>query len=509
MLARTRSMALVGAEARLVDVEVSVSSTGLPGFSIVGLPAKSVREAEHRVHAAVECIDEKWPGGRKVANLAPGGLRKEGAHFDLALAVGVLAANNAITHDALDGWIVAGELGFDGSVRPVRGVLAAAIAARRAGARGLICPHANAPEASLVDGIETVAVKTLQECVGFLRGSWTPPAPASAQPAPAPAYEDMSEVRGHSEIKQTAEIVAAGGHNLLLIGAPGSGKTMLASRLPGILPSMSADESLDTTCVYSVAGLLNEKASLITARPFRSPHHNVSPAGLIGGGPGLPRPGEISLAHNGVLFLDELTLYRRDVLESLRAPLEEGCVRIARSGGVIRFPSRFSLVAAMNPCPCGYSGDRGRECGCSAQDIARYNYRLSGPLMDRIDISASMYRPARHELMAGPAGESSAAIRERVEMARLVQGQRYGSVGVTNASCPAALLHETAELSPRARELLSDALDGRNLSARGMVRSVRVARTIADLAGSAAIAPDHMLRALGFRMFRELQAVGS
>ena len=506
MLARIRSIALVGTEARLVEVEVAVSGTGLPGFSMVGLPAKSVREAEHRVQSAILCIEEKWPGGRKVANLAPGALRKEGAHYDLALAIGVLAGNKAIPHQALDGWISAGELGLDGSVRPVRGVLAAAIATRRAGARGLICPSVNAPEARLVDGIDVVPVATLKECVDFLRGSWTPGALPAAQAASPPVYEDMADVRGHVRVKQTAEVVAAGGHNLLLIGTPGSGKTMLASRLPGILPSMSTEEAIDTTCVYSVAGLLTEKASLITTRPFRSPHHNVSPAGLIGGGHGLPRPGEISLAHNGVLFMDELTLYRRDVLESLRAPLEDGCVRIARSGGVVTFPSRFSLVAAMNPCPCGYQGDPTRECRCSPEQVSRYMFRLSGPLLDRFDISLTMARPTRRELTTHEPGEPSELIRERVEMARVVQAERYKSPTLTNASAPARLVHERAELAPDARCLLSEAIDRYRLSARGVVRSLRVAKTIADLAQSAAITSDHMQAALGYRMF-DVQAV--
>jgi magnesium chelatase family protein len=501
MLARVRSIALVGTEARLVDVEVAVTGTGLPGFSIVGLPAKSVREAEHRVHSAILCINEQWPNCRKVANLAPGALRKEGAHFDLALAIGVLAGNKAIGQPAIDDWIAAGELGLDGSVRPVRGILAAAIAARRAGARGLICPSANGPEARLVEGIEVVPVGSLKECVGFLRGSWTPPSPPPARATAPPAYEDMADVRGHERVKQTVEVVAAGGHNLLLIGPPGSGKTMLAGRVPGILPPMTAEESIDTTCVYSVAGLLTERASLITARPFRSPHHNVSPAGLIGGGHGLPRPGEISLAHNGVLFMDELTLYRRDVLESLRAPLEDGCVRIARSAGVITFPSRFSLVAAMNPCPCGYQGDSTRECRCSAQQVSRYMFRLSGPLLDRFDISLTMSRPTRHELMSQPVGESSQRIRERVEMARLVQADRYKSPKLTNAGCPSRLVHETAEICPDAQKLLSEAVDRYRLSARGVVRSIRVARTIADLAQSSAITSDHMQVAIGYRMF--------
>jgi magnesium chelatase family protein len=508
MLARIRSIALVGTEARIVEVEVAVTGTGLPGFSIVGLPTKSVREAEHRVHAAIQSIGEIWPGGRKVANLAPGALRKEGAHYDLALAIGVLAGNKAIPLQALDGWITAGELGLDGSVRPVRGVLAAAITCRRTQARGVICPSANATEARVV-GIEVVPVATLKECLGFLRGEWTPAPADSATPPPVPTYDDMLDVRGHDNIKETAEIVAAGGHNMLLTGPPGSGKTMLASRVPGILPPMSAEESLDTTCVYSVAGLLSEKASLVTARPFRSPHHNVSPAGLIGGGPGLPRPGEISLAHNGVLFMDELALYRRDVLESLRAPLEEGCVRIARSAGVIRFPSRFSLVAAMNPCPCGYFGDKSRACRCSMQEISRYNARLSGPLLDRIDICASMTRPTRHELMAPPQGETSERIRERVELARQIQAERYASPKMTNASCPSRLVHQTARLDFRAQELLSAAVDRYRLSARAVVRSIRVARTIADLAQSREIDSDHMQTALGFRMSDDYQAASA
>ncbi|MDQ3983497.1 MAG: YifB family Mg chelatase-like AAA ATPase, partial [Actinomycetota bacterium] len=359
MLAKTLSVALVGAEAHLVEVEVHATQ-GVPNFTVVGLPAKSVREAEQRTRSALLSSDQRWPPSRTLANLAPAALRKDGTHFDLPIAVGILAADAHLDAAALEGWVFVGELGLDGSVRRVRGVLAASILAARPGLKGIVCPAVNAAEAALVDGVEVVPVGSLRECIAFLRGRWSPPDVPPAQPRCEPEVEDMADVRGQEVARAALEIAAAGGHNLLMRGAPGSGKTMLARRLPGILPKMSAQEALDVTRLHSIAGLLGEQQGLIERRPFRTPHHNVSAAGLIGGGPGLARPGEVVLANHGVLFLDELPLFRRDVLESLRAPLEDGVVRIVRSGGAVSFPCRFSLVAAMNPCPCGYLGDRSR-----------------------------------------------------------------------------------------------------------------------------------------------------
>lgn len=499
MLAKTESVALVGAEARLVELEVH-ASTGVPCLTIVGLPAASVREAEQRTRSAIESSSEAWPKQRMTVNLAPGALRKEGTHFDLAMALGILAAQGRLEAARLEGWVALGELALNGSVRAVRGVLAAAITCRATRRRGLICPAANASEAALVDGIEVVPVGSLRECLAFLRGETAPPRPQPAPPGPTAKLPDISDVRGHEPPKRALEVAAAGGHNLMLEGPPGSGKTMLASRLPGILPPMSAEESLEVTRVYSVAGLLGEGAGLMSRRPFRSPHHHLSMAGLIGGGSGLPRPGEASLAHHGVLFLDEMPLYKREALESLRAPLEEGRVRIARAAGTVTYPCRFSLVAAMNPCPCGHLGDPKKNCRCS--DVQRQSYcaRLSGPLLDRFDMQVLMDRLTREQLLGAPEGECSEVIRARVEAARAVQHERYGSPLLTNATAPSRVLERSVRLSPAARTMLGNAIDNLSLSGRGLVRVMRVARTVADLGRQAEVEDEHVQEALGLRL---------
>ncbi|HET7483504.1 MAG TPA: YifB family Mg chelatase-like AAA ATPase [Actinomycetota bacterium] len=498
MLAKTRSVALIGADAHLVEVEVDVG-TGIPGFRVVGLPTASVREAEQRTRSAIESAGEAWPKQRVVANLAPAGLRKEGTHFDLALACGVLAAKGKIDSDVAQGWLYVGELALDGSVRPVRGVVAAAIAARSAGLRGVICPAANAAEAVAIEGIEVVPVETFRQCVDFLRLRWRP-APVEVTTLVQEVVDDMREVCGHEGAKRALEIAAAGGHNVLMLGPPGSGKTMLARRMPGIMPPMSQEESLDVTRIHSVAGVLPEGAGLISTRPFRSPHHHVSMAGLVGGGPGLARPGEISLAHHGVLFLDELPLYRGDVLESLRGPLEDGRIRLARSGGAVTFPTRFSLVAAMNPCPCGYEGDRVRTCRCSESDRTRYFRKLSGPLLDRIDMQLSVPRLTKHDLLQGSPGEDSRTIRERVAQARKVQAERFGSTRLTNASAPKRDFEKTASLGPDATCALEQFVDALYLSGRAVERAVRVARTIADLNGRSSISGDDVSLGMTYRM---------
>lgn len=507
MLAKTLSVALIGADAHLIEVEVHTTQ-GVPNFTVVGLPAKSVREAEQRTRSALLSSDQRWPPCRTVANLAPASLRKEGTHFDLAIAIGILAADKRLDPAAAEGWVFVGELGLDGSVRPVRGTLPAAMAARRRGCRGVVCPAVNAAEAAVVDGLEVVPVSKLAQGIAFLRGKWTPEPIRQRPVETTPEAPDMSEVLGQPVARDAIEVAAAGGHNLLMRGSPGCGKTMIARRLPGILPAMSREESLDVTRIHSVAGLIGEEGGLVSRRPFRTPHHNVSAAGLVGGGSGLARPGEAVLAHNGVLFMDELPLFRRDSLEALRGPLEDGVVRIARTGGVVTFPCTFSLVAAMNPCPCG-RGSESELCRCSPHVVHSYESRVSGPLLDRFDIHLTMTRLNASDLLRQAKGEPSAVIRERVEAARAVQRERYGSPSATNASVPKSLLMRDGRFRGDVYDKLRAAIDEQRLTGRGIDRVLRVARTVADLGGRGDVDAGAVSRALGFRPQRDTEAVAA
>lgn len=485
MLARVWSGAVVGIDAVMVDVEVDMT-VGLPYFNVVGLPDGAVKESKVRVVSALKNSGFELPHKRVTVNLAPADLKKEGAAFELPVALGVLSAANQLEQDALKPYVFVGELSLDGVVKPIRGVLSLAIAARDRGFRGVVVPAANAPEAALVDRIEVIAVQTLKQAVEHLKGEAALKPFVRERVARRPAAvgaPDMADVRGQPEVKDALELAAAGGHNVLMCGPPGSGKTMLARRLPGILPRMTFQEALEVTKIYSVLGMVPEELSLLADRPFRSPHHTISDAGLVGGGP-LMRPGELSMAHHGVLFLDELAEFRKNVLEVLRQPLEEGQIHLARAAHHVVYPCRVMLVAAMNPCPCGYFNVGGRICTCSPQRVADYHARVSGPLLDRIDITLQTRVVGMHAVAAEPGPERpSAEYRARVERAREVQRQRFASdPGIhCNAQMTPALLRRHCALRPAGRTLLARAVRDHGLSARAHDRILKLARTRADL----------------------------